>query len=424
MGRAGHLPLRPHARPASEVYSIDTPPPTVSGSLHVGHVFSLHPHRPASPATSACAGSEVFYPMGWDDNGLPTERRVQNYYGVRCDPSLPYDPVFEPPGRARARSQLPISRRNFVELCERLDRRGREGLRGAVAPARPLGRLVARPTRPSTSASRARLAARVPAQPGPRRGLPGRRPRPCGTSTFRTAVAQAELEDRERAGRLPPDRPSTGPDGAACTSRRPGPSCSPACVALVAHPDDERYQPLFGSTVRTPLFGVEVPVVAHHLADPDKGTGIAMICTFGDLTDVTGGASWSCRPGRSSAATVGCCPRRPSGWPPAAAATAYAELAGKTTFSAQRAHRRAARATAGDLDGEPATDHAPGEVLREGRQAARDRHHAASGTSATAAGTTTLRGALRGAGRRDHVAPDVHAGTATRTGSTASTATG
>src|SRR6202008_2055799 len=65
------------------------------------------------------------------------------------------------------------------------------------------------------------------------------------------------------------------------------PELLPACVALVAHPDDERYQPLFGTTVRTPLFGVEVPVLAHHLADPAKGTGIAMVCTFGDSTDVT-----------------------------------------------------------------------------------------------------------------------------------------
>ncbi len=64
--------------PRERIYSIDTPPPTASGSLHVGHVF---------------------YPMGWDDNGLPTERRVQNYYGVRCDPSLHYDPSFEPPAK-------------------------------------------------------------------------------------------------------------------------------------------------------------------------------------------------------------------------------------------------------------------------------------------------------------------------------------
>ena len=104
---------------------------------------------------------------------------------------------------------------------------------------------------------------------------------------FRTAVAQAELEDRERARRLPPARLPRADGAATCSIDTTRPELIAACVALVAHPDDERYQPLFGTTVRTPLFGVEVPVVAHQLAEPDKGTGIAMICTFGDTTDVT-----------------------------------------------------------------------------------------------------------------------------------------
>ena len=107
------------------VFSVDTPPPTASGSLHIGHVFS-YTHMDLIARFERMRGKQIFYPMGWDDNGLPTERRVQNYYGVRCDPTLPYDPAFTPPtegvenASAKAADQVPISRRNFIELCERL----------------------------------------------------------------------------------------------------------------------------------------------------------------------------------------------------------------------------------------------------------------------------------------------------------------
>src|SRR6201985_606020 len=105
-------------QPRENVYSIDTPPPTVSGSLHVGHAFS-YTHPDIIARYQRMNGKAVFYPLGWDDNGLPTERRVQNVYGVRCDPSVPYDPDFTPPEKP-GKSELAISRRNFIELCEQL----------------------------------------------------------------------------------------------------------------------------------------------------------------------------------------------------------------------------------------------------------------------------------------------------------------
>jgi valyl-tRNA synthetase len=272
-------------RPRAEVFSIDTPPPTVSGSLHVGHVFSFT-HTDLIARFQRMRGKAVFYPMGWDDNGLPTERRVQNYYGVRCDPSLPYVASFTPPPQP-PKPPLSVSRPNFIELCARLTAEDEKAFEQLW---KTLGLSVDWSMTYATIGPRAQRVSQLAFLHLLQRGLAYQVEAPTlWDIDFKTAVAQAELEDREMPGAYHRVRfaGAGSAAGRAVEIETTRPELIPACVALVAHPDDARYQPLFGTEVETPLFGVRVPVKAHALADPDKGSGIAMICTFGDITDVT-----------------------------------------------------------------------------------------------------------------------------------------
>jgi valyl-tRNA synthetase len=267
--------------PRDTIFAIDTPPPTVSGSLHVGHVFS-YTHTDIVARFHRMRGRNVFYPIGWDDNGLATERRVQNYYGVRCDPTLPYEPNFEPPPTP-PKEAIPVSRPNFVALCERLTIEDEQAFEEIF---RRLGLSVDWRYLYTTIGERSRRVSQSAFLRNIARGEAYQQDAPTLWDVdYRTAVAQAELEDRELPGAYH-TLLFHGPDGdlRVDTTR---PELVAACVALVAHPSDERYAAIIGQTATTPLFGVEVPIYAHALADPEKGTGIAMVCTFGDTTDVT-----------------------------------------------------------------------------------------------------------------------------------------
>ena len=272
--------------PREKTFVVDTPPPTVSGSLHMGHIFS-YTHTDVIARYKRMQGLNIFYPMGWDDNGLPTERRVQNYFHVTCNPKLPYQPNFQrehASAKAREHHPVELSRKNFIELCQQLTK---EDEKAFMELWRRVGLSVDWSEEYATIGDHARHIAQLSFLDLYEKGHIYHHEAPTMWDIhFQTAVAQAELEDRPVSGAF--YRIAFGVEGqdrsfVIATTR---PELLAACVGVTAHPDDSRYKDLFGKRAVTPLFRVPVPIFPSELADPEKGTGILMVCTFGDQTDV------------------------------------------------------------------------------------------------------------------------------------------
>ncbi len=367
------------SRPREETYVVDTPPPTASGSLHIGHVFS-YTQADVMVRYKRMRGQNIFYPMGWDDNGLPTERRVQNYFHIRCDPNAPYEEGMtfeEASAKVRKKPARHVSRPNFIEACYGLIDEDEAVFKQLW---RRLGLSVDWRQEYQTIDDHCRKVAQLSFRDLFDKGEVYTSEAPTmWDADFQTAVAQAEVEDKTIPGAYHHIEFAVQGSDQSFTIATTRPELLAACVGVTAHPDDERYKPLFGQHAVTPLFHAPVPIFASEMADPEKGTGVLMVCTFGDATDV----QWWREEGLALRQIIGRNGRLidveytadgdfPSLKPEAANAS-YAEIAGKNVKQAQarivellREPDGSATGNGAPLQGEPETMEHPVKFFEKG----------------------------------------------------------
>ncbi len=245
------------------IYAVDTPPPTVSGAIHIGHVYS-YVQAEAIVRFQRMAGRNVYYPFGFDDNGLPTERFVERSRNIRA---------------------RDVGRSAFIATCLELSHEVEDRFEQFW---KRLGMSVDWRLRYSTIDTASRRIAQESFLALLRSGriYRAQAPNPWCVEC-QTAIAQAEIDDLERPTIFFTLLFGHAADPALqlpiATTR---PELLPACVALFVHPDDQRFHSLIGSEAVVPLFDRRVPILADPAVDPAKGSGIVMCCTFGDAADV------------------------------------------------------------------------------------------------------------------------------------------
>jgi valyl-tRNA synthetase len=243
-------------------FVVDTPPPTVSGQLHIGHVYS-YTQADFMVRFKRMLGKNIFYPIGFDDNGLPTERLVEKQKQIKA-------------------TNMP--REQFVEICKEVVISEEEKFRSLF---NQMALSVDWTLEYQTINPLSRKMSQMSFLDLVNKGEVYRNNQPIlWDPVDQTALAQADIEDQEKTSMMNDVifQTSKGERIIIATTR---PELLPACVAIFYNPNDDRYKHLQGQFAITPLFDVKVPILADDLVQIDKGTGLVMCCTFGDVTDIT-----------------------------------------------------------------------------------------------------------------------------------------